>query len=87
MPVEAPQTMDELKAIPKEIKAPCLFNYVEGGKTPDCDMKTVADMGFRLAILPGVLLRGESPGLVRMEQGRRLHRNDDGQREGRIHFA
>lgn len=55
--IEAPQTMDELKAIPKEIKAPCLFNYVEGGKTPACDMKTVAGMGFRLAILPGVLLR------------------------------
>jgi 2-methylisocitrate lyase-like PEP mutase family enzyme len=55
--VEAPQTMDELKAIPKEIKGPCLFNYVEGGKTPHCDMKTVQEMGFRLAILPGVLMR------------------------------
>ncbi len=55
--LEAPQTMDELKAIPRQVNAPCLFNYVEGGKTPECDMKTVADMGFRLAILPGVLLR------------------------------
>lgn len=55
--VEAPQTMDELRAVPKEIKGPCLFNYVEGGKTPDIDLKTAAEMGFALTILPGYLLR------------------------------
>ena len=33
--VEAPQTMDELKSVPRDVKGPCLFNYVEGGKTPD----------------------------------------------------
>ena len=55
--LEAPQTLDEVKAVPRQIKGPCLFNYVEGGKTPDMDLKTVASLGFKVAILPGVLLR------------------------------
>ena len=55
--VEAPQTLDEVTAVPRQIKGPCLFNYVEGGKTPDMDLKTVAGLGFKIAILPGVLLR------------------------------
>ncbi len=55
--LEAPQTMDELKAVPQQVKGPCLFNYVEGGKTPPIDLKTVASMGFKISILPGFLLR------------------------------
>jgi len=55
--LEAPQTMDELHAVPKQIKGPCLFNYVEGGKTPEIDLKTAASMGFAISILPGFLLR------------------------------
>ena len=55
--LEAPQSEDELRAVPKEVKGPCLFNYVEGGKTPTIDMKTAEAMGFKLAILPGLLLR------------------------------
>ena len=55
--VEAPQTLDELRAVPKLVKAPCLFNLVYGGKTPDIDLATASGMGFRLAILPDVLWR------------------------------
>ncbi len=55
--VEAPRTMDELQALPKQVNGPCLFNYVEGGKTPDVDLKTVEQMGFKFAILPSMLLR------------------------------
>ncbi len=55
--VEAPQTLDELRAVPKLVKAPCLFNLVYGGKTPDIDLATAREMGFRLAILPDVLMR------------------------------
>ncbi len=55
--VEAPQTVDELKAVPREVKGPCLFNYVEGGKTPNIDMDQARAFGFKLAILPGLLLR------------------------------
>jgi len=55
--VEAPQTLDELRAVPKLVKGPCLFNLVYGGKTPDIDLATAREMGFRLTILPDVLWR------------------------------
>lgn len=55
--VEAPQTLDELRAVPKLVDGPCLFNLVYGGKTPDIDLATAREMGFRLAILPDVLWR------------------------------
>ena len=55
--VEAPQTKDELRAVPQEVNGPCLFNYVEGGKTPDIDMQQAQAFGFKIAILPGILLR------------------------------
>ncbi len=55
--VEAPQTIEELKSVPKDVKGPCLFNHVEGGKTPAMALKDVEALGFKFAILPGVLLR------------------------------
>ena len=55
--VEAPQTLDELRAVPRLVNGPCLFNLVYGGKTPDIDLATAREMGFRLAILPDVLWR------------------------------
>ena len=55
--VEAPQTIEELRAVPRLVNGPCLFNLVYGGKTPDIDLATAAEMGFRLAILPDVLWR------------------------------
>ena len=55
--VEAPQTLEELRAVPKLVNGPCLFNLVYGGKTPDIDLATAREMGFRLAILPDVLWR------------------------------
>jgi 2-methylisocitrate lyase-like PEP mutase family enzyme len=55
--VEAPQTLDELRSVPKLVNGPCLFNLVYGGKTPDIDLATAKEMGFRLAILPDVLMR------------------------------
>lgn len=55
--VEAPRTLDELRAVPRLVRGPCLFNLVYGGKTPDIDLATAREMGFRLAILPDVLWR------------------------------
>lgn len=55
--VEAPQTMDEVIAIPKKINGPCLLNVVQGGKTPDIKLQDAQRMGFKIAILPGLLLR------------------------------
>lgn len=54
--VEAAQSLEELAAIPRLIAGPCLLNIVRGGKTPDIDLAAAQDMGYRLAILPSLLI-------------------------------
>jgi 2-methylisocitrate lyase-like PEP mutase family enzyme len=55
--VEAPQTIDEITAVPRLVKGPCLLNIVYGGKTPDLDLREAEAMGYKLAILPGLLMK------------------------------
>jgi 2-methylisocitrate lyase-like PEP mutase family enzyme len=55
--VEAPQTLEEIAAVPKRVNGPCLLNVVWGGKTPMLDLREAAALGFRLAIVPGLLLK------------------------------
>ena len=55
--VEAPATMEEIAAVPKRVKGPCLLNVVWGGKTPDMDLRDAAALGFKLAIVPALLLK------------------------------
>jgi 2-methylisocitrate lyase-like PEP mutase family enzyme len=45
-----------MAAVPKLVNGPCLLNIVRGGKTPDVDLRQVEDMGYRVAILPSLLL-------------------------------
>jgi 2-methylisocitrate lyase-like PEP mutase family enzyme len=54
--VEAPQTLDEVAAVPRLVEGPCLLNLVHGGKTPAIDLAAAERMGYKLAILPGLLL-------------------------------
>ena len=55
--VEAPQTLEEVAAVPKRVKGPCLLNVVRGGKTPDLDLREAESMGYKLAIVPGLLIK------------------------------
>jgi 2-methylisocitrate lyase-like PEP mutase family enzyme len=55
--IEAPRTLEEIRAVPKLVNGPCLFNLVYGGKTPDINLDTAREMGFRVSILPDVLWR------------------------------
>jgi 2-methylisocitrate lyase-like PEP mutase family enzyme len=55
--VEAPQTLDEVAAVPRLVRGPCLLNVVYGGKTPDLDLREAEAMGYKLAIVPGLLLK------------------------------
>jgi 2-methylisocitrate lyase-like PEP mutase family enzyme len=55
--VEAPQSMDEVAAVPRQVKGPCLLNVVAGGKTPQVDLRDVERMGYALAIVPGILMK------------------------------
>ncbi|QCI64405.1 isocitrate lyase/PEP mutase family protein [Phreatobacter stygius] len=55
--VEAPQDLDEMAAIPRRVQGPCLLNIVWRGKTPDVSFEDAASMGYRIAILPSILLK------------------------------
>ena len=55
--VEAPRTMEEIAAVPQRVKGPCLLNVVWGGKTPEIDLRDAEKLGYRLAIVPGLLLK------------------------------
>jgi len=50
--VEAPQTVDEIAAIPKAVKGPVLINIFEGGKTPVVPAAKLEAMGYRIGIYP-----------------------------------
>jgi len=54
--VEAVQTQEELAEVPKRVKGPCLLNIVPGGKTPRVSFAEAQALGYRLTILPGLLL-------------------------------
>jgi 2-methylisocitrate lyase-like PEP mutase family enzyme len=55
--VEAPQTIEEVAAVPRQVRGPCLLNVVHGGKTPAVDLGDAEAMGYKLAIVPGMLLK------------------------------
>lgn len=56
--VEAPQTLAEIEAVPRQVKGPCLLNVVRGGKTPEVTLEAAEGMGYAVAIVPGLLLGG-----------------------------
>src|SRR5437588_7379914 len=59
--LEAPQTPEEVAAVPRLVKGPCLLNVVSGGKTPVLDLAEAQTLGFKLAILPGLLFQTAVP--------------------------
>ncbi len=54
--VEAIPDLKELAAVPRRVNGPCLLNVVQGGKTPDLNLLDAQAMGYRLAIMPSLLL-------------------------------
>ena len=50
--VEAPQNVEELRIVGREVKGPALVNVFEGGKTPMLPAPELEAMGFRLGIYP-----------------------------------
>ena len=55
--VEATQTREEVAAVPQRVHGPCLLNIVPGGRTPVFDLREAETMGYKLAILPGLMLK------------------------------
>ncbi|MDO8776760.1 MAG: isocitrate lyase/PEP mutase family protein [Burkholderiaceae bacterium] len=55
--VEATQTLEEMAAVPKRVQGPCLLNVVPGGRTSNIDLREAEVMGYKLAILPGLMFK------------------------------
>ena len=60
--IEAPESVEEMKAINQRIEAPTLANMVSGGKTPIVSSSELAQLGFSIGIHPalGFLAMGEA---------------------------
>ena len=50
--VEAPQSEDELREIPKKIDAPLLANMIENGVTPTFSANELKSMGYNMVVFP-----------------------------------
>jgi len=50
--VEAPQNVEELRLVGRQVRGPALVNVFEGGKTPMVPASELEAMGFRLGIYP-----------------------------------
>jgi methylisocitrate lyase len=50
--VEAPGSLDELRAIGRRAPAPNVANMIEGGRTPVLPRDRMADLGFQLILYP-----------------------------------
>jgi len=55
--VEAPETVEEMRAIPSRLGVPQLANLVVGGKTPVLPQSELQRMGFAVALYANVALQ------------------------------
>jgi len=51
--VEAPESVDEMIEICREIDGPLMANMVNGGKTPILSAEELKDLGYQIVIFPG----------------------------------
>jgi 2-methylisocitrate lyase-like PEP mutase family enzyme len=54
--VEALESMEQVALVPREVTGPCLLNVLPSGKTPVTDLNVAEELGYRIAICPGLLL-------------------------------
>jgi 2-methylisocitrate lyase-like PEP mutase family enzyme len=74
--VEAPETLEEVSAVPKLVRGRCLLNVVWRGKTPEIGLDDAEAMGYKLAILPALLFTAVIGACDRMlEELRRTRRH------------
>ena len=80
--VEAPQTLEEVAAVPRLVNGPCLLNVVWRGKTPDLAFDDAQKAGYKLAIVPGMLFKaviGVCDSLLGQLKSQRRHPQIDGE--------
>lgn len=61
--LEAPESVEELRALPGLIRAPQIVNIVIGGKTPALPTEEFAAMGFSLVLYANVALQAAIQGM------------------------
>ena len=54
--IEAPNTPDQLAAVPRSFKVPTLFNMASSGKTPFLSAEEIQRLGFKVVIYPNFML-------------------------------
>lgn len=52
--VESPESLEEMRKIGRSFERPLMANMVEGGRTPLADRKTLEELGYSIAIFPGL---------------------------------
>jgi 2-methylisocitrate lyase-like PEP mutase family enzyme len=62
--IEAPRTVEELRAIPRRLGVPQVVNLVEGGQTPLLPLAELAD--FRIALFANAALQAAARGIQRV---------------------
>ncbi len=53
--VEAPETMEQVARVPQALRAPTVFNWAFGGKSPTPSTAEIAALGYRILLLPDVV--------------------------------
>ena len=61
--VEAPQTLEDLNAIPRLLPAPQMLNMVLGGKTPIVDAAAAGEIGFGIVLYANAALQAAIHGM------------------------
>ena len=54
--VEAPVSVEQLRAVPQRVSGPCVLNVLVGGKSPLLSLDQIAAMGYRAVLLSDLLL-------------------------------
>jgi len=54
--IEAPNTPDQLAAVPRSFRVPTLFNMASSGKTPFLSAEEIQQLGFKVVIYPNFML-------------------------------
>lgn len=52
--VESPESLEEMRTIGRSFDKPLMANMVEGGRTPLADRETLEEIGYSIAIFPGL---------------------------------
>jgi methylisocitrate lyase len=50
--IEAPQSIDELKEIPRQVKYPLFVNMLTGGVTPILPVEQLEQLGYKIVVCP-----------------------------------